>query len=191
VTQHPFRKIQGRIVFENPWFRLQEHEVVVEATGRRFRYAYMSTVPSVMVVALTEAGKIVLIRQYRYPQRAFAYELPGGGTDGEPPRLAARKELAEETGYVASRWRKAGEFAVYCGLSDETCHAYFARGLRPGVQKLEETEHATVHEVSYARLLRMIERGRFRDGMGLAALALARPLIEKELGLPSRTNKRR
>lgn len=182
MSRPPFRKLNSRTIYRNSWIRLEQHEVEVRATGRRFRYSYLSTRPSVMVVALTPEGKIVLVRQYRYPRREFAYELPGGGTSGITPRQAARKELEQETGFQAARWRKAGEFVVYCGLADEVCHVFVATGLRAGKQRLEETEHISVHEVSRPRLKAMIRSGEFRDGMGLAALRIAAESLELELG---------
>lgn len=182
MSRHPFRKVNSTIVHENRWIRLEKHEVEIRSTGRRFPYTYLLSRPSVMVVAVTPAGKIVLVRQYRYPRREFAYELPGGGTRGHSPRLAARDELEEETGYRAARLKKVGEFVVYTGLSDEICHVFVAAGLKPGEQRLEETEHMTVHEVSPRRLKAMIRSGEFRDGMGLAALRLAEAEMERVLG---------
>jgi ADP-ribose pyrophosphatase len=173
MSRPPFRKVNSRIIYKNPWIQVEQHEVEIRESGQRFPYTYLSSSPSVMVVALTAEGKIVLIRQYRYPRREFAYELPGGGTHGNTPRQAAREELEQETGFRAARWKKAGEFVVYCGLSDEMCHVFVATGLRRGKQRLEETEHLSVHEVSRRRLKAMIRSGEFRDGMGLAALRVA------------------
>jgi ADP-ribose pyrophosphatase len=167
-----------------------QSEVEVRASGRQFTYTYLSSRPSVMVVAITAEGKIVIVRQYRHPRREHAYELPGGGTEGQPPRRAAREELEQETGYRAGRWKKAGEFVVYCGLSDEICHVFVATGLRRGKRSLEETEHLSVHEVSLRHLNAMIRSGEFRDGMGLAALRIAAIEIERELGSSSVTGPR-
>ncbi len=169
-------------MYENSWIELQQHEVEVASDGHRFSYTFLSTRPSVMVVALTEERKIVLIRQYRYPNDEFAYELPGGGGASDPLERA-REELREETGYRASQLRKVGDFVVYCGLSNEVCHVVLAQGLQQGEQRLEKTEHMTVHEVSHEELEDMIRRGEFRDGMGLAALHIARAEMEKELGI--------
>jgi ADP-ribose pyrophosphatase len=181
MNRHPFRKVKSSIVHKNRWIQLERHEVEIQASGRRFPYTYLSSRPSVMVVALTPTGKIVLVRQYRYPRREFAYELPGGGTRDNTPRQAARAELAEETGYRPARLKKAGEFVVYTGLSDEICHVFVATGLTRGEQHLEETEHMTVHEVSPRRLKAMIRSGEFRDGMGLAALRLAEDEVSRAL----------
>jgi 8-oxo-dGTP pyrophosphatase MutT (NUDIX family) len=182
MERPPFRKLNSRIIYQNPWIQVEHHEVEVRESGRRFPYTYLSSRPSVMVVALTAEGKIVLVRQYRYPRREFAYELPGGGTHGNTPRQAAREELEQETGYRAARWKKAGAFVVYCGLSDEICHVFVAMGLRRGKQRLEETEHLSVHEASPRRLKAMIRSGQFRDGMGLAALRIAAEKLDLELG---------
>lgn len=177
----PFRKVRSRTVFENPWIRLEKHELEVRSSGHKFSYTYLCSPPSVMVIAVTAERKIVLVEQYRYPRREFAYELPGGGTKGHPPRRAAREELEEETGYRARSWKKVGDFVVYTGLADEICHVFLASGLRPGKQKLEATESIRVHEVSHRRLKAMIRKGEFRDGMGLAALGIAGPALERAL----------
>ncbi len=170
-------------MYENSWIQLQQHEVEVAADGHRFTYTFLNSRPSVMVVALTDEQKIVLVRQYRYPNEEFAYELPGGGGAGSDPVAKAREELQEETGYRASRLRKLGSFVVYCGLSNEVCSVVMAQGLERGKQRLEKTEHMTVHEVSYEELRQMIQRGEFRDGMGLAALNIARTEIETQLAI--------
>ncbi len=175
----PFKTIASEIVYETPWFQVQKHEVEVSGDGHRFTYSYLSTAPSVMVVAVTARNQIVLVKQYRYPSREFSFELPGGGTAGQDPLEAARNELREETGFRAGRVRKLGDFVVYCGLSDESCSVVLAEDLEPGEQALEKTEHITVHSVSYPELERMIEQGEFRDGMGLAALRIAEPFLQR------------
>jgi ADP-ribose pyrophosphatase len=182
VPGQPFRRIEQRVLHRNRWIKLVEHQVEVASSGHRFTYTYLSSAPSVMVVAVTPERKVVLVRQYRYPSGKFAYELPGGGTDGRPPRDAALAELRQETGYRASNARRLGEFTVYCGLSDEVCQVYLATGLKAGSPKLEKTEHLTVHEVGFGQLQAMIRRGEFCDGMGLAALAIAEAALRDALG---------
>ncbi len=179
----PFRTLQSKTIYENPWLRLKQDEVEKESDGHRFTYTYISVAPSVMVVAVTAENEILLVRQYRYPTRRFSYELPGGGSGGAEPAEAAARELAEETGYRAGSIDKLGEFVTYCGLADEICHVYLARELQPGGQKLDQTEHLSVESVSYPRLRGMIASGEFMDGMGLAALHLARERLDAELGV--------
>ncbi len=183
MSDAPFRTLSSRTVFRNRWIALEEHEVEAAAGGHQFTYTYLAVEPSVMVVAVTEEGRIPIIRQYRYPSKAYNLELPGGGAGGQTPEEAARMELEEETGYRAGRVEKLGDFITYCGLADEVCHVMLATQLQPGRQNTEVTESIEPREVEYGELLEMIRRGEFRDGMGLAALHIARERLERELGV--------
>ncbi len=181
MPQPPVIELSRQTVYANPWIGLEEHRLRLRTSGRTIRYAFVRARPSVSIVAVTARRRIVLVRQYRYPTRGYNYELPGGGSGRLRPARAARKELEEETGYRAGRLRKLGDYVVYSGVSSEICNVFLATSLRPGRQNLEETEHLTVREVTYPQLERMIARGRFRDGMGLASLAIARPALERLL----------
>jgi ADP-ribose pyrophosphatase len=178
TPQSPFRSIDREIVYKTPWFDIERHEVEKQSDGHRFTYSYLASSPSVMVVAVTPDREVVLIKQFRFPVREYAFELPGGGSSKQAPLDAAARELREETGYTAGRLTELGNFVVYCGLSDEVCHVFLAQDLEAGQQALDQTEHITVHRVTYSELKRMIGRGEFRDGMGLAALQIAMPHLE-------------
>jgi len=168
-------------IFASPWVRLEQHLVRTPA-GREFTHVVIHSGPSVMVVPVCDDGRIIVTREYRYPTRCWNYQLPGGGTDGARPDVAARRELREETGYVARRLEKLGRFVVYSGLSSEWCHVFLATGLRLESQQLEHSEQITVRAVSWPELERMIAANRFRDGMSLAALAMARHRLEAIVG---------
>jgi ADP-ribose pyrophosphatase len=183
MSSAPFRTLSARTLFRNRWIALEEHRVEAAADGHQFTYTYLSVAPSVMVVAITPEGRIPIIRQYRYPSKTHNYELPGGGTGGRLPEDAALAELEEETGYRAGRVEKLGDFITYCGLADEVCNVVLATELQAGRQKLERTESIETREVEYPELLEMIRAGEFRDGMGLAALHVARERLERELSV--------
>ena len=178
MPKHPLRTLKSSTVFQTEWFKLEQDQVQKTADGADFTYTYLSVTPSVMIVAVEREGRIVIVRQYRYPTRRYSYELPGGGSAGEPPQKAARRELREETGFRAGSMEKLGEFVTYCGLADEICHVFLATDLTPGEQELDKSEDISVHAVSYPELLEMISSGEFCDGMGLAALYLARARLD-------------
>jgi 8-oxo-dGTP pyrophosphatase MutT (NUDIX family) len=181
MPKSPWKCLNVTPVYANPWVRLEEH-LVRGPSGREFRHAVVHAGPSVLVVPVTDDGRLVITREYRYPTGGWNFELPGGGTGGLPARAAARKELKEETGYLARRLHPIGKFVVYCGLSSEFCHVFIATGLRRQAQELEHTEHIQVRTVTWQELERMIAASRFRDGMAMAALMMARPRLASLLG---------
>jgi 8-oxo-dGTP pyrophosphatase MutT (NUDIX family) len=83
------------------------------------------------VLALDEAGRVLLIRQYRHPVGRQLWELPAGLRDvaGEPPRVTAERELLEEAGYQAADWRVLVDFFTSPGISTERVRVYLARDL--------------------------------------------------------------
>ena len=86
---------------------------------------------AVAVLALDEAERVLLIRQYRHPVHRFLWELPAGLRDvaGEPPLATARRELREEASYRAADWHTLADFFTTPGMSDERVRIYLARGL--------------------------------------------------------------
>jgi 8-oxo-dGDP phosphatase len=104
---------------------------------------------AVVIVALDEAGRVLMIRQYRHPVAHVLWELPAGLRDvsGEPPRVTAERELLEETGYRARDWQILIDFYSSPGISTEWIRVFLARdlvevpaGQRDFVPQHEETQ---------------------------------------------------
>ncbi len=180
MAKRQWKCLEVKRIFSSPWLCLENHRVRSPA-GHEFQHVVVEADPSVLIVPVTREGRIIIIREYRYPTHGWNYELPGGGTDGLPLAAAARKELKEETGYVARRLEKIGKFVVYSGVSSEFCHVFLATGLRRQRQQPEPTEHIRVRSVGWAELERLIATNRFRDGMSLAALMMSRHRLRRLL----------
>jgi ADP-ribose pyrophosphatase len=133
---------------------------------------------AVLVVGLlddpdTGAGaRVVVERQYRYPVRQVMLELPAGKIDPrEPPLgLCAIRELAEETGYRARQWARAGLIHPCVGYSDEIIEIWFARHLTAGPARLDPGEFLDVGTASLAELDAALASGQLTDGKSVAAL---------------------
>ena len=97
------------------------------------RREYVRHPGAVSVIALDEQDRVLLLEQYRHPVRARLWEPPAGllDVDGEPPHLAAARELAEEADLEAGSWWLLAEYLSSPGGSDEALHVYLARDLRP------------------------------------------------------------
>lgn len=126
-----------------------------------------------VILPVLDDGAIVMIRNYRFAVGEHLYELPAGMLDnGEAPEIAARRELAEETGYVAGSIQKLGAYCSSPGSSDEIMHAFLATQLRPGPQKLELHEQIKVEVLSDSKVRRMMLDGTIHDAKTLSALGL-------------------
>jgi 8-oxo-dGDP phosphatase len=104
---------------------------------------------AVGVVALDEAGQVLLIRQYRHPVGRQLWEIPAGLRDvaGEPPLATAQRELLEEAGYLAADWRVLADFFTSPGISSERLRVYLARGLThvPDAERDYVPDHEEAH----------------------------------------------
>ncbi len=137
-------------------------------------------VGAVCVVPVTDDGKIVLERQYRYPIDQVITEIPAGKLDSmEEDRLsAAQRELWEETGIKADRWTDMGLYYPAAAYSDEKITMYLAEGLHLGKQHLDEDEFLNVSFVPLEEVVEKILSGEITDGKTQAAVLKAAMLLK-------------
>jgi ADP-ribose pyrophosphatase len=169
----PWRTLASRLIYENPWIRLEEDQVALP-DGRTTLYGVVRCGACVGVLPFLDADTVVLIRQYRYVARAVTWEIPTGGLHaGEAVEAAAQRELAEEIGYVADRLTPLTAFHTSKSVVDETAHLFRAEGLVPASRPPDATEFIEVRPVPFATALGMVERGEITDSMTVIAVLLA------------------
>lgn len=141
-------------------------------------------VGAVCVVPVTDDGRVVVERQYRYPIDQVITEIPAGKLDSpEEDRLsAAQRELWEETGIKADRWTDMGLYYPAAAYSDEKITMYLAQGLHMGTQHLDEDEFLNVQTLPIAELVEDILSGKITDGKTQAAVLKASMLISRQQG---------
>ena len=137
------RVLSSREVYHGPAFRVTADQVL-EPSGVRTRRDIVHHSGSVVILAVEEGdseARVLLERQYRYAARQMLWELPAGRIDkGENDLHAAKRELLEETGYTAKRWRRILRFYASPGFLAEAMNLYLARGLRAGPAQPEPDE---------------------------------------------------
>ena len=138
-------------------------------------------VGAVAVVPVTDDGKVIVERQFRYPLNAVITEIPAGKLDSftEDRLSAAKRELREETGYTADHWQEMGDFHPTAAYCDEKITLYLATGLHLGERELDEDEFLNVMAVPMEELVADIMAGRITDGKTQAAILKAYYLLNK------------
>jgi ADP-ribose pyrophosphatase len=169
-----WRTLGRDYLYRNPWCAFRVDEVELPG-GVRIEYGVLESGGFAAVVPVTDAGDVVLVRQWRQPLGAFTLELPSGGVDeGEEPERAARRELFEETGYGAEKLEHLASVHTSTGRSTEVCHLFRCvaakdeRGPRP-----EPTEFIRVVRLPLGETLRMVSEGRITDAATVLGLLLA------------------
>lgn len=124
-----------------------------------------------MVIALLDDGRVLLERQYRYPMHRVMIEFPAGKLDaGETPLDCAKRELFEETGYVAREWARAGVLHPVISYSTEFIDIWFARGLIAGERVLDPGEFLEVFTATPAELSDWCRDGKVTDAKTLKGM---------------------
>ena len=167
------RVLSSKTVFRGPVFSVTLDEVV-EPSGVRARRDTVRHQGSVVVLVVDDSQRVprvLLLRQYRYPADASLWELPAGRIDrGETPLAGARRELIEETGFRARRWKRLFTYYSSPGFLDETMAIYEATGLTPGQAQPEDDEVIAKRFFPLPQAIGMIASGRIRDGKTIAGL---------------------
>jgi ADP-ribose pyrophosphatase len=167
------RIVSSRAVYRGPVFWVTTDHVE-EPGGVRARRDVVHHTGSVVVLAVDDSGatpRVLLERQYRHAATDYLWELPAGRIDpGEQELKAAQRELLEETGYTAAKWRRILKFYASPGFVAETMSVYLATGLRSGEAQPEEDEIIYKRLVPLPAAVRMALRGTIRDAKTISSV---------------------
>lgn len=169
-----------------PIGRLTVVKDTIRIGGKEHPYTYVQYGDSVCVLPVYQ-GNVIAIEQYRHTLNRWELEIPCGGIEpGETPEDAARRELYEETGFVAGEMTYLGEYYTNQGYSNAMCSVFFTPCERREAARRDETELIRLREIPLEEFAVMAEDGRFRLLIGLAAWRQAerRGLLEALGGEP-------
>lgn len=171
LERNPWKTVSTRTVYSNPWITVREDQVI-RPDGNPGIYGVVETRVATGVIALTPDDEVYLVGQYRYPTKIYSWEIIEGGADpGEAPMEAAKRELREEAGLVASAWEQLGdEVHLSNCFSSERALFYLARGLTETDREPEGTEVLQIRKVPLRECVAMVDRGEIKDAMSVIAL---------------------
>jgi len=163
-------KLSSQQVYKGHFLDVRRDEVRLP-DGKLAAREYIVHPGAVMIVPLLDDGRLVVERQFRYPMGRVMLEFPAGKLDaGEPPLTCAIRELAEETGYRAREWARAGILHNAIAYSDEGIEVWFARGLELGGRSLDAGEFLDVETTTVAALEAQAASGELTDAKTLIGL---------------------
>ena len=167
------RLISSKTVYDGPVFTVTTDHVQ-EPGGIEVRRDLIHHSGSVVVLAVDDSRatpRVLLERQYRHAASDYLWELPAGRIDpGEKELQAAKRELLEETGYTAAKWRRILKFYASPGFVAETMSVFLATGLREGEAQPEEDEIIYKRMVPLPTAVRMVLSGTIRDAKTISSV---------------------
>jgi len=169
-VRKPVRVIESKEIYKGRVLQLKVDDII-EPGGVKAVREVVHHAGSVVILAHSSDGRIVLVRQYRYPAREFLWELVAGGLEpGEKPLAAARRELLEETGYRAAKCRLLFDFFPSPGILTERMFLVEATGLTQAKAQPDPDENLEVGHFSLIQLSKMIRSKEIHDGKTLIGL---------------------
>jgi ADP-ribose pyrophosphatase len=177
--------LSSEVAYEGPLFRIL-HDKLIEPGGKHSERDVIRHNGSVVILAIDSSKSkknpwIVIERQYRHAANQYLWELPAGKLDaGEDALAGAKRELAEETGYGAKKWRPLVEYYASPGFLGESMKVFLAEGLVAGDAHPEEDEQIEFRLVKLSDVLKMIEKGAILDGKTLTSVLLYSRLKDRK-----------
>lgn len=168
--------VSSEMIYEGAIINLRKDKVTVK-NGLSYREIIEHNGGTVLA-AITDEGKMVMVRQYRKPAEKVMFEAPAGKIDkGEEPYKTAIRELKEETGYTATEVRFMTSFYPSVGYSDEVLYLYLCTGLVAGDTDFDDNEAIDIEEWDVEDLFSMVMKGQIDDAKTIIAIMMVREEI--------------
>ncbi|NQX42191.1 NUDIX hydrolase [Pedobacter steynii] len=177
---NPWTTIESRKIYDNNWIGLTEHQVINPSGGKGIYGEVHFKNLAIGILPLDEELNTWLVGQYRFPLKAYSWEIPeGGGPLGSDPLDSAKRELQEETGLSATDWVELQRMHLSNSVSNELAIIYIARGLSMGIAEPEETEELRLRKLPFQEAYEMVLNGEITDSMSVAAILKTKIILQE------------
>jgi len=169
---NPWTKLSSQDIYENPWIKLEEHQVVNPAGGKGIYGKVHFKNMAIGIVALDTQHHTWLVGQHRYVLDEWSWEIPeGGGPLGKTPLESAQRELLEETGLRADTWTEIQRVHLSNSVSDEVGYIFLAQGLMEGPPAQEATEaDMKIWKIPFREALDLVLAGKITDSLSIIGI---------------------
>ncbi|HCW09138.1 MAG TPA: DNA mismatch repair protein MutT [Cytophagales bacterium] len=177
--KNPWTTLSREDIYENPWIKLEEHQVINPAGGRGIYGKVHFKNTAIGIIPLDENRNTWLVGQHRYTLNEWSWEIPeGGGPEGTSVLESAKRELLEETGLKAKHWKEILKAHLSNSVSDEVGFVFLAEGLTEENHQREATEaDMKVWKLPFAEALEMVLSGKITDGLSVMGILKAARIL--------------
>ena len=166
------RTLRSERIYEGKIINLRVDTVELPS-GKKTKREIIEHAGCTAIVALDSENNVLLVRQYRKAAERMLLEIPAGGIEpGEKPLDGARRELEEETGFSAGKWKKLGFFYTSPGFTTEFMHIYLATDLKPTKINPDDDENIELVRVPLKKTLGLIASREICDAKSIAGLLM-------------------
>lgn len=172
-TPRPWQVLGKRVIYHSPWVGLEQWAVQLpDGSVIPDHHVVVYPRPAVGIVPRDAAGNILMVEHYRFITDTLGWEIPAGGVEvGEPIAAAAERELLEETGHRAERWRTLGLYHPSNGSSNQAAHMFIADEAHQVSEPSDRNEIMSLRWFTPAEVKALLSRNEIQDGFSLTALA--------------------
>lgn len=180
--ENPWQTLSSEEKYDNNWIKVTEHQVINPSGGKGIYGEVHFKNIAIGILPLDDERNTWLVGQYRFPLKAYSWEIPeGGGPVGTAPELSAKRELMEETGLICGKLTEIQRMHLSNSVSDELSIIYLAQELTQGEAEPEETEDLQLIKVSFAEAYQMVMDGKITDSMSVAAILKVHIMLSQGL----------
>ena len=169
--ENPWKTLKKELVYENPWIKLEHHEVLnpSDQPGVYGTVSFQNL--AVGIIPIDADNSTFLVGQFRFPLNDYSWEIPEGGSKlKSDPLVAAKRELKEETGIVATIWNQLQTIHTSNSVTDEFGIIYTAEGLSYFEPEPDDDEELEVKRISLKEVLQMVKAGEITDSLSISGI---------------------
>lgn len=175
--RNPWKKLTSKSVYKNNWIEVIEDKVL-RPDGKPGIYGYMKVLPGVAVLPIDEEGFVYLQQEFHYPTKTTLLKPASGGVNPqETPLAAAKRELKEELGIIASKWTSLGKTNAFSATVDAEAHLFLAQKLKFANANPDADEYIIPVKIKFKQAIQMVEKGKIANGNTCIILLKAQHLL--------------